>query len=234
MKLQPPLIGITCASQRDTGNFYLPSVYVNAVRSAGGWPILLPPGDSNPAAILERIDGLIFSGGGDINPTAYNGSLHPTLYNIDPQRDEFELTLAKQVLKTEIPVLGICRGLEILIVASGGDLVPHVPEAFGERVTHRLDQLRSAEHTVQITPDSRLAMMMGTPEAQVVSWHHQAVRTMPGGWCVTARSADGVIEAVENEQHPWAMAVQWHPELSLNDPKQPQIFREFVTAAAKR
>lgn len=234
MKLQPPLIGITCASQRDTGNFYLPSAYVNAVRLAGGLPILLPPGEPNPAAILERIDGIIFSGGGDINPAVYNGSLHPTIYNIDPLRDDFELALAKLVLNTEMPVLGICRGLEVLVVASGGDLIPHVPDEFGESVIHRLEQLRPAEHRVQITCGSCLGKIIGKTDVNIVSWHHQAVRNTPKGWRVTAHASDGVIEALEHEQHPWAIAVQWHPELSIDDPDQQSLFRAFVTTVQNR
>lgn len=234
-KSQQPLIGITTAGQSLTGSFYLPGVYVNAVRSSGGLPILLPPGDpAEGAAILERMDGLIFSGGGDIDPTAYNGSLHPTIYNVDPERDRFEIALSQLALGTDIPVLGICRGLEVLVVATGGSLVSHLPDEFGEVVVHRAEQALPSEHPVQIAPRSRLATVIGATEANVVSWHHQASSTVPLGWRVTAKAPDGVIEALEHERHPWAIALQWHPELSIKDQAQQRIFQDFVTAAQNR
>jgi putative glutamine amidotransferase len=130
--VQPPLIGITTSGQRLTGNFSLPAVYADAVRQAGGRVILLPPGEVDPKFILDLVDGLVFCGGGDIDPATYNGSPHPSIYNVDSERDAFEITLARQVLATDIPVLGICRGLEVLVIASGGDLVPHLPDEFGE------------------------------------------------------------------------------------------------------
>lgn len=231
MKAKPPLIGITTAGQHDTRLFCIRGEYVEAVRQAGGLPILLPPGETDVAAILDRVDGLIFSGGGDIDPAVYNGQSHHSIYNVDPQRDRFELALAKLVLKTDIPVLGICRGLEMLVVASGGSLIPHLPDEFGEAVIHRTHQTRPSEHRVQIAPDSRLAAVIGVTEPQIVSWHHQAVRTVPASWRTVARAPDGVIEALEHEYHPWAIALQWHPELSLNDPQQQRIFQAFIATA---
>ena len=235
IKSKPPLIGITTASQYLTGSFYLPGVYVNAVRSAGGLPILLPPGEPEEGtAILERIDGLIFSGGGDIDPSTYNGPIHPTIYNLDPERDRFEIALSKLVLSTDIPVLGICRGLEVLVVATGGSLVSHLPDEFGDVVLHRAEQTLPSEHSVQIASESRLATIMGTTEATVVSWHHQATSTVPQGWRVAAHAPDRVIEALEHERHPWALALQWHPELSIKDLRQARIFRAFIEAAQNR
>jgi putative glutamine amidotransferase len=177
------------------------------------------------------VDGLILSGGGDIDPAIYNGQPHATVYNVDPQRDRFEVALAKLVLKTDIPVLGICRGLEVLVVASGGSLIPHLPDEFGEAIAHRSHQSRPSEHVVQIAPESRLASVIGVTEPNIVSWHHQAVRTVPPGWRTVARASDGVIEALEHEHHSWAIALQWHPELSLHDPQQQRIFQDFVAAA---
>jgi len=235
MKSIPPLIGITTSGRLITGSFCLPGLYAEAVRSAGGIPILLPPGEPEEGAvILEQVDGLIFSGGGDIDPAFYNGTSHPTIYNVDPERDRAEISLVKLVLATDIPILGICRGLEVLVVATGGSLVPHLPDQFGEVVIHRVEELRSIEHDVQIFPGSRLATMMGTTQAKVVSWHHQAASTVTLEWRVTAQAADGVIEAVEHQHHPWAIALQWHPELSINDPLQQGIFRAFVAAAGTR
>lgn len=227
-----PLIGITTSGKLLAGSFCLSGSYVEAVRSAGGIPILLPPGEPEEGAtLLEQVDGLIFSGGGDIDPTVYNGTLHPTIYNVDSERDRSEIPLAKLALSSDIPVLGICRGLEVLLVATGGNLIPHLPEQFGEVVFHRAEQLRPIEHSVQIAPESRLANMIGATEVNVVSWHHQAAGIVPQEWRVTAQAADGVIEAIEHQHHPWAIALQWHPELSIKDPLQQRIFQAFIAAA---
>jgi putative glutamine amidotransferase len=111
--------------------------------------------------------------------------------------------------------------------------VSHLPDEFGEAIAHRTYQSRPSEHSVQIAPESLLANVIGATEPKIVSWHHQAVRTVPSGWRITARASDGVIEALEHEHHPWAIALQWHPELSLNDPQQQRIFQAFVAAAHK-
>lgn len=231
MKSQPPLIGITTSGQMLTGNFCLSKFYVEAVRCAGGVPMLIPAGEPDLSAILERLDGLIFSGGGDIDPAIYNGVSHPTIYNIDPERDRSEISLAQLALATDIPILGICRGLEVLLVATGGNLIPHLPDEVGEIVIHRADQMHSIEHNVQIASESRLAGIIGATEVKVFSWHHQAASTVPLEWRIVARAADGVIEAIEHKHHPWAIALQWHPELSIDDPLQQRIFQAFITAA---
>ncbi len=232
---RPPIIGITTFNENEHGHYHLSSAYVKAVSCAGGLPILLPPDrPEEGAAILEVVDGLIFSGGGDLEPAAYNGSVHPTISQVDPKRDTFELTLAKLALNTDIPVLGICRGVEVLSVASGGSLVPHIPDEFGEVVMHMGGPTQTVEHQVQIEPQSRLAEVMGVTEATVVSWHHQAVCSVPPGWRITAHSLDGVTEAIEYKYHPWAFAIQWHPELALDDPLQQRIFQSLVKAARAR
>lgn len=229
-----PVIGITTFGQNELGHYHVAGAYVDAVRSSGGLPLLLPPGESDPSAILEVVDGLIFSGGGDLDPATYNGSMHPTIVMVDPKRDTFELTLARLALNTNIPVLGICRGIGVLSVVSGGSMVPHIPNEFGEVVAHAGESTPTVEHRVQIAPDSRLAKMIGSTELTVVSWHHQAVCSVPPGWHVTAHSSDDVIEALEHEAHPWAIAVQWHPELSLIDPLQQRIFQALIEAARTR
>ncbi|MBD2209782.1 gamma-glutamyl-gamma-aminobutyrate hydrolase family protein [Calothrix sp. FACHB-156] len=234
-KLKNALIGITTYGRKDALPFSLPSAYIDAVRAAGGTPILLPPGETEPARLLEPLDGLIISGGGDINPVWYNGSDHPSIYSVDGDRDVFELQLAKFALEHHLPVFGICRGLQILIVASGGTLIPHLPEVYGTSVLHRLDpepgRRLSTEHMVKISAESRLADCVQNTHISVVSWHHQAVHQVPPGWRVVAHALeDEVIEAVEHEDHPWAIGVQWHPELSVNDPNHQRIFQAFIQA----
>lgn len=234
MKFQPPLIGITTSGQMLTGNFSISKFYVEAVRLAGGLPILIPAGEPNLAGVLSQLNGLIFSGGGDIDPKLYNGVSHPTIYNIDPERDRSEIALAQMALATEIPILGICRGLEVLLVATGGSLIPHLPDAFGAAIAHRADQLHSVEHTVKIDLDTRLAQIVGTTEVNVVSWHHQAAGVIPPEWRIAAKAADGVIEALEHKYHPWAIALQWHPEMGIQDVGQQRIFQAFVAASRTR
>jgi putative glutamine amidotransferase len=234
-KFRPPLIGITTYGRQEAYPFSLPGTYLDAVRMAGGVPVLLPPGESDPARLLEPLDGLIIPGGGDIDPSLYNGESHPTIYSVDSERDSFELNLAEFALENDIPILGICRGLQIMIVVSGGNLIPHVPDVYGTSVNHRLEpepgMRKATEHMVKIRSQTRLAKIVQTSEISVVSWHHQAVDTLPSGFCAVAHAVeDGVVEAVEHQFHPWAIGVQWHPELSANDPNHQRIFRGFVEA----
>ncbi|KAM3093527.1 gamma-glutamyl-gamma-aminobutyrate hydrolase family protein [Phormidesmis sp. 146-35] len=225
-----PIIGITTHSRNEAGELCLPGTYVDAVQLAGGSPILLPP--NQPDQILNILDGLIFTGGGDINPALYGGEAHPTIYAVDPDRDEFELALAKVALTTQIPILGICRGMQVLNVATGGDLVPHVPDAYGDAIAHRLDHpRRPTQHDVQVFPDSRLAQILETKALTIVTWHHQAVRTFSADWRLAAQASDGLVEALEHQHHPWAIGLQWHPEMSAQDPAHLKLFQALVKAA---
>lgn len=226
-----PIIGITSHSRNSVGEVVLPGTYIDAVLSGGGNPILLPPTQTDPESLLRILDGLILSGGGDIDPIHYNGEDHPTIYGIDDDRDTFEITLAKLALIKGIPVLGICRGMQILTVATGGNLIQHVPEVYGDAIAHRLDHpRRPILHDVEILLESRLAQLLEATHLNIVSWHHQAVAEFSSDWQLAARSTDGVIEAIEHQNHPWAIALQWHPELSINDPAHQRLFRSFVSA----
>lgn len=228
-----PIIGITTYNRSEAGEFSLQAAYVDAVQRAGGIPILLPPNQLDPSRIFDVVDGLILSGGGDINPNLYGGDSHPQVYSINAERDEFELALAKLALKADIPVLGICRGMQMLNVASGGNLVIHVPDIYGLNVNHRLDNPRQPiEHSINIEPTSRLAEILGTTTTTVISWHHQSVQNVAEGWRGVAYAGDGVVEAIECEYHPWMLAVQWHPEMSPRGSIQSRIFQNFVQTAA--
>ncbi|KAM3108674.1 gamma-glutamyl-gamma-aminobutyrate hydrolase family protein [Phormidesmis sp. 146-33] len=227
-----PIIGITTHSRNEAGELCLPGTYVDAVQLAGGSPILLPP--NQPDQILNILDGLIFTGGGDINPALYGGEAHPTIYAVDPDRDEFELALAKVALTTQIPILGICRGMQVLNVATGGDLVPHVPDVYGDAIAHRLDHpRRPTQHDVQVFSDSRLAQILETKALTIVTWHHQAVRTFSADWRLAAQASDGLVEALEHQYHPWAIGLQWHPEMSAQDPAHLKLFQALVKAARR-
>lgn len=226
-----PRIGITTYGRNEEGRFCVPAAYVDAVRQAGGVPLLLPPGEPEPEAVLQVVDALLLTGGGDIDPSAYGGQDHPTLYMVDPERDRFELRLARAVVREGVPVLGICRGSQVLNVAWGGDLVPHLPEDAQAPVRHRLPPRVPTDHRVQVEPASRLASLVGQTEFSVRSWHHQAVRRVAPGWRAVAWAPDGTVEAVEKEEGGWAVGVQWHPELSAEDPPHRRLFEALVRAA---
>ncbi|MCS6958729.1 MAG: gamma-glutamyl-gamma-aminobutyrate hydrolase family protein [Pseudanabaenaceae cyanobacterium SKYGB_i_bin29] len=225
-----PVIGISIYGRNQEGDFYLPGAYVDVVRKAGGLPMLLPPGESQIDALLDQLDGLILAGGGDIDPQFLSSptAWHPKIYGVDLERDIFELALVERVMQRQIPVLGVCRGLQVIGVAGGAELVVHIPDVYGETVLHRLEEpSRSTEHGVTIASDSRLARTLQTTSVQITSWHHQAIASAPPQWRVVATAEDGVIEAIEHTSHPWAVAVQWHPEMM----NQMALFVEFVEAS---
>ena len=226
------MIGITTYGRDKSGNFYLPGNYVDAVRMAGGLPVLLTPGEKQVSQIYDQIDGVIFAGGGDINPKRYGGEEHPAISRVDDERDAFEFELAEYAVNREKPVLGICRGFQMLNVATGGDLVQHVPETFGREIIHVTDDGVETKHEVKIDPKSRLGKMVDAREVIVVSKHHQAAQSIPNDWQIVAQSPDAVIEAFEHKEHPWLIAVLWHPEMALEDSNQQRIFQEFVKATS--
>ncbi len=226
-----PLIGISSygrAGQRQT--FSVPCEYVDVVRLAGGVPVILPPVEGE-LEVLDAIAGLILPGGGDVDPTRYGHSVrHEANYDVSPERDQFELALARAALaRRTLPMLCICRGMQLLNVALGGDLVQHIPDHFGERVLHRRPERLPVTHPVRLEPESRLAHLLGATELVVRSFHHQAVGRLGAGLRAVAWSPDGVVEAVESERHPFVVAVQWHPELdALGDAGPLRLFEALV------
>jgi putative glutamine amidotransferase len=224
------LVGISAYARAGQPQaFSLPTGYVDAVRQACAVPIVLPPGEAEPARLLDALSALIVSGGGDINPSAYGGRHHETVYSVCEERDAFEFALTRAALAdTRVPLLCICRGLQVLNVVCGGTLHVHLPEHYGERVAHRLPPRDTSMHPVRIDPDSRLARILGSTEAEVRSWHHQAIDALGDGLRPVAWAEDGVIEAVEHVEHPWCIGVQWHPEMQLDDAAQQRIFRALV------
>ena len=161
----------------------------------------------------------------------YGGVLHPSIERIDRERDSLELALAQKVLHLEIPVFGICRGQQILNIATGGNLVEHIPDQFGQSIIHRGDNGEEIEHPVQLEPGSRLAKITGELELPTMSKHHQAIGKVSPEWQITAWATDGVIEAQEHKKHPWMIAVQWHPELSYKDPSHLRLFQAHIEAS---
>ncbi|MBI2963085.1 MAG: gamma-glutamyl-gamma-aminobutyrate hydrolase family protein [Deltaproteobacteria bacterium] len=232
-----PLIGIssyprTHSRIANREVYPLPASYVDAVRAAGGIPLILPPGDADPPRMLDSLDGLILSGGGDVAPELYAGGRHETIYGVSEERDAFEIELARAALgHDDFPFLCICRGMQVLNVALGGDLHAHLPDLGESGVEHRLPEKLHTHHRAAVAPQSRLAALLGATDVSVCSWHHQAIRTLAPGLTAVAWAEDGIVEAVEHENHPLCIAVQWHPEMQIDDPAQRRLFHSFVELA---
>jgi putative glutamine amidotransferase len=230
-----PVIGITSyARDGSPSAFSVPTAYVDAVRAVGALPVVFPAGERNAEHLLDIVDGVILSGGGDISPDAYGGRQHETVYSVSEERDEFEFSLTRAALaRPSLPMLCICRGLQLLNVVCGGTLHAHVPDAFGEDVAHRLPPKLTSRHAARIDADSRLARIVGSNEVEVCSWHHQAIDRVGVQLTPVAWAVDGVIEAVEHNGHPWCFAVQWHPEMQIDEEPQRRIFEALVQRANK-
>lgn len=231
----PPIIGITTKGQHElaVSNIYykrlytMPALYVEAVRRAGGIPLLIPPGDAYWKDILERVDAVIFSGGSDVSPARYGGDNHPNLTTLDAERDETEIAMAQYLITTDKPILAVCRGMQMMNVALGGTLHPHIPD-IREVDIHR-DNGGWTVHDVTVDDDSLLASVMGTTAVNTYSGHHQAVADIAPNLSVIATAPDGIVEALEHKSHPWMLAIQWHPEKSAaTDPTQQALFDELV------
>ncbi len=239
-----PVIGLTTYLQQaqtgvwDVRASFLPAIYFEGIGLAGGISVLLPPQpvDEDIAdRVVDGLDGLIITGGRDVDPAAYGSERHPaTDEPVDDSRtrDAFELALLQSALRRGVPVLGICRGAQVLNVALGGTLHQHLPDVVGH-TRHQQGNAVFSTSTITTVPGTRVAAMVGSStEAQC--YHHQAIDRLGDGLIVSASDSDGVIEAVEVDQdrHPgrWAVAVQWHPEERLDDLR---VFAGLVGAAAE-
>jgi len=234
-----PLIALIATRQthlKRAPTYEIPQAYLDAILTAGGLPILLPtslPITALPE-LVNRFDGFVLSGGGDVDPALYGGHLDATVHSIDPERDAFECALIPLVLQADKPLLAICRGAQILNVALGGSLYEDISSALPAALRHDWypDIPRDyLAHTVEIEPGSRLAEILGTRKLHTNSLHHQAIRQPAPGLEVVARAEDGVIEAVELLGKRFAIGVQWHPECLPDEPAMQRLFSEFVNAA---
>lgn len=207
----------------------LPRRYADMVAAAGGLPVLLPP-LPDVERVLPRLDGLILSGGGDIAPARYGAARHPATGPANAARDDAELALARHALDAGLPLLGICRGLQVINVALGGTLIQHLPDLTGDD-SHSPDPGGYGMHKVSVEPGSQLSGILGRSEAAVPTHHHQAIERLGTGLVATAWTDDGVIEAAEfGEPRPFAIAVQWHPEAGDD----PSLFHALIAAAVAR
>jgi putative glutamine amidotransferase len=216
-----PVIGICAALERvkwgpwDETVAMMPAAYIHAVQAAGGLSVLLPPDDAaaeDPDELLDRVDALILAGGADVDPASYGAPPHAEVTRTVPERDRFELAMAHRALERELPLLGICRGLQMLNVARGGTLLQHVPDVVGhEEHRHTLGQF--ADHAVELEAGSLAARAAGAERLAVKSHHHQGIEELGEGLEVTGRSVpDQLAEAVEDPDRRFVLGVLWHPE----------------------
>ncbi len=232
-----PVIGITSyvepaswAAWSDVPAVIVPHNYVRQVHSAGALAVVLPPLPTGAATadarqVLSRLDGLILTGGVDVEPRRYHRGPHPKLQPPRPDRDSSELLLAQVTQEEDVPVLGVCRGMQIMAVASGGVLEQHLPDRLGHS-EHAPGRGTYGEHLVEIAAGSRVHSILGDT-VTVATYHHQGVETFPG-YDAAAWAPDGVIEAMEDADSRFRLGVQWHPEVGAD----PRLFEALVAAAA--
>lgn len=237
-KMQKPVIGLTCQLfpeplPRSSVN----QQYVDAVIAAGGAPLLIPIGLDREG--LDRIycllDAVLLPGGDDVSPRWYGHPPHPKLGSVSEARDALEIDVAIRALSDALPVLGICRGAQVLAVAAGGNLWQDVPSQYEAALGHDIREhgRDHLSHGIEVEPGSRLQSAIGATTATVNSFHHQAVRDVPAGFWVTARAGDGIIEAIEARDDRYVIGVQCHPEgmWRTTAPEFAGLFEAFIAAA---
>ena len=228
-----PIIGITSYAEDARWGVWqapaalIPLAYVHAVEAAGGRPLLVPPSVEGVEETLDALDGLLLSGGADIDPEAYGAEAHPETNGTRPERDRAELVLLEAALARDLPVLAVCRGSQVLNVARGGDLVQHLPEIVGHQ-GHKETPGVFADHGVEILPDTKLSEVIGS-HAPVKSHHHQGYGRLGDGLREAARAEDGTVEAIEDPSRRFALGVLWHPE----EGEDAALFRALVEEARR-
>jgi len=236
-----PLIGLTVYDSKSASGLPISAIniaYVNAVRQAGGMPLLIPNQLEKDEwmDLYPRLSGILFTGGGDIRPEIFNGSLHPKIDEIDDGRDALELGMFRRAVSDGKPLLGICRGCQVANVALGGTLFTHIPDQLEGAIRHvwypNIPRTTLA-HAVRVEEGSRIAEIFGEPLLHVNSLHHQGIKDLAPGLKAVAYAPDGLIEAVELPDHPFGFAVQWHPEWLTDQLPTRSLFAAFVQAAKK-
>ena len=231
-----PVIGLSCYNEQakwgawDQPAAVIPWNYVEKLQRAGANVVILPP-DMTGAESVERLDGLVLAGGADIDPNRYGQEPHATSDKPRTARDASELNLYKAARDRNIPVLGICRGLQVMVVAHGGSLHQHLPDVVGTTL-HRDAPGTFNNHLVSFQSGSLIAQLVGTLEVETNSSHHQAVDN-PGTLTPTGWASDGIIEVCEDPSAPFVLGVQWHPEASENPLVSDQIFTGFLAAVSR-
>jgi len=233
----PPVIGITCSWDNESQRHFLGSLYTEAVRAAGGVPVLLANYEKEEeiTKLLRMIDGLLLSGGKDVDPFYFGEETLPECGEITPSRDAFEIKLARMAIKGQIPVLGICRGAQVLNIAAGGTVYQDLNTQLAGCLKHYQQAPGwAATHRINIEKGSLLESIFQVLEIRVNSYHHQAVRDLAPGFNICARSSDGVVEAIEGAPGSFILGLQCHPEeMWEKDTRFLRLFQAFTNHAVK-
>ncbi len=233
-----PLIGIG-ADIRDSGSggreqAYGFTTYVDAVIRAGAIPLLIPPQSENIVELLASLDGVLLSGGRDCDPAIYGEECHASIKPMDIRRQANDLELARHSREQGVPTLGVCLGVQIMAIAAGGSLIQDIGSEIDTKIRHESEPEGRRHHPVRIESGTILASILEESDLIVNSSHHQAVRTAGEGLRVTARAPDGIVEAIEDANHPFYVGLQWHPEDMSAEDSAARIFDAFIAAARRR
>ena len=242
------IIGLSTSEMRDPVRVYhdphgdppqqelaLGLTYPQAIRAAGAVPVVIPPLDvASIEPLLDGLCGLCLSGGPDLHPSIYGAEPHPELGPTEPHLDVFEIALIRAAEARAMPVLAICRGLQVLNVSRGGTLIQDLPSLHPSEIQHRQDQVGSVPtHDAAVEPGSLVAACLGATELRVNSFHHQAVDRLGSGLRAVGWAPDGVVEAIEATDRPFTIAVQWHAESMVRSPEQARMIAAFAHAAGR-
>ena len=225
-----PIIGISCGYRNKTEDKVgIQSNYIDVIKQAGGTPVILPPQltKDNIKILGDCVNGILLSGGADINPLFYNKEPDFNLNRIDPSRDEYEIELVKWCLKNKIPLLAICRGMQLLNIVCGGTIIQNLSNAY---LKHRQNTAGYyPTHSVILNRDTILLKIYGVREIKVNRFHHQAIDNIGSNLIIAARANDDIIEGLVVKDHPFAVGVQWHPEkMAHSNQGQNKIFDKFI------
>ena len=235
-----PLIGITTRNGGDADGHPLTALqhsYINAIVQAGGMPVLIPSmlAEEDFTSLYSLLAGILFTGGGDVSLEYFNGSDHPRIGEVDKMRDTTEITLMRAAVNDGKPLLGICRGAQVMNVALGGTLYTHIHDQLKGALDHDYpgDLRRVIVHPVNVDESTHSAEIFGETLLNVNSLHHQGLKDIAPSLRVAGHAPDGLVEVVEIPDHPYAVAVQWHPEWLTDQPAMQRLFKSFVDASGR-
>lgn len=234
--MKSPVIGITCATHPKEEKYYIVKDYVKAVDASGGIPVLIPPCESETRIkeIAGFVDALLLSGGKDLDPKLY-GEEPVGVWRIDPEKDALEMALTRAVLKRNIPILGICRGCQVLNVLGGGNLIQHL-SVKEKKIKHwQTAPDNYPTHELELKKHTKLRQIVGKERIRVNSFHHQGIGDVARDYRISAVAADGTVEGLENDSKSWVIGIQFHIEYLWEEyPEFKRVFTDFVKAASTR
>lgn len=242
MLSQKPIIGILCdidkEKKEDRPFYFVKSNYVSAINEAGGTPLLIPPTKDNIdlAKLASAINGLLIPGGDDIDPKYFHEKPHPSIVLMDPEINQFQMEFCHHALNKDIPVLGICAGHQLINIACGGDIYQDIPSQYSNKVKHKKNESEKEDvrHFIKIEKTTMLCNILKTNKIIVNSTHHQALKNIAEGFIVSARSEDGIIEAIESREHRFVLGVQCHPEDMYKESKLfLDLFKKLIQEASQ-